>query len=321
MTPDSDQLAHTDITCFRSDKTARSVVVVLPAMGVTASYYEPLAHALNNEGIDCVLADWRGHGSSKQRASRKENFNYHTLVNTDIHAVIEWTRKHYPDLPLITLGHSLGGQLSLLYAATHAQQIDGAILVASGSVYSRAYPFPHDIKVLFATQFFALASKLIGYFPGNKLGFGGREARGVIADWAYQARCGKYRLGKSIDDVEGQLTALSLPVLGVSIDGDMMAPPGALAHLTGKLANATVTRRHLTKNPHFPDAADHFRWARNPGFVLEAILPWLAQFYPGHTNQHGNGNNGQHVTGHHNNSHNNNSHNYSHPHGSARNSP
>lgn len=306
MTPDSDQLAHTDITCFRSDKTARSVVVVLPAMGVAASYYEPLAHALNNEGIDCVLADWRGHGSSKQRASRKDNFNYHTLVNTDIHAVINWTRKHYPGLPLITLGHSLGGQLSLLYAATHAQQIDGAILVASGSVYFRAYPFPHDIKVFLATQIFALASKLVGHFPGNKLGFGGREARGVIADWAYQARRGKYRLGKSVDDIESQLTALTLPVLGVSIEGDTMAPPGALAHLTGKLANAAVTRRHLTKNPHFPYAADHFRWVRNPVFVLDAILPWLAQFYPGHTNQHAN----QNGHGLNNNVHSNSAHHH-----------
>jgi predicted alpha/beta hydrolase len=287
MTPDSDQLAHTEITCFRSDKPARSVVVVLPAMGVSASYYEPLAHALNNEGIDCVLADWRGHGSSRQRASRKENFDYHTLVNTDIDAVINWTRKRYPQLPLITLGHSLGGQLSLLYAATHARRVDGAILVASGSVFFRAYPFPHDIKVFFATQFFALIAKLVGYFPGNRIGFGGREARGVMADWASQARWGKYRLGKSVDDVEAELAKLSLPVLGVSIENDIMAPPGALAHLTGKLANATVTRRHLAKSTAHPDAADHFRWAREPAFVMDALLPWLAQFYPGH-NHHNN---------------------------------
>jgi predicted alpha/beta hydrolase len=282
MTPDSDKLTHTDITCFRSDKPARSVVVVLPAMGVSASYYEPLAHAFNNEGIDCVLADWRGTGSSKQRASRKENFDYHTLVNTDIHAVINWTRQHYPQLPLITLGHSLGGQLSLLYAATHARRIDGAILVASGSVFFRAYPFPHDLKVFFGTQLFAAISKLIGYFPGHRIGFGGREARGVIADWAYQARWGKYRLGKSVDDVESELAKLSLPVLGVSIENDIMAPPGALAHLTGKLANATVTRRHLAKNAANANAADHFRWAREPAFVMDALLPWLAQFYPGH---------------------------------------
>lgn len=281
MTPDSDQLTHTDITCLRSDKPARSVVVVLPAMGVSASYYEPLAHALNNEGIDCVLADWRGHGSSKQRASRRENFDYHTLVNTDIHAVINWTRRHYPQLPLITLGHSLGGQLSLLYAATHARRIDGAILVASGSVFFRAYPFPHDLKVLFATQLFAVVSKLVGYFPGNRIGFGGREARGVMADWAYQARWGKYRLGKSVDDVESELAKLSLPVLGVSIENDIMAPPGALAHLTGKLANATVTRRHLAKNAANANAADHFRWAREPAFVMDALLPWLAQFNSG----------------------------------------
>jgi len=283
MTVDNNQLAHTEITCLRSDKPARSVVVVLPAMAVPAAYYLQLAHALNNEGIDCVLADWRGHGSSKQRASRKHNYDYHTLVNTDIHAVINWTRQRYPQLPLITLGHSLGGQLSLLYAATHPRNIDGVILIASGSVYFRAYPFPHDIKVFFGTQFFSLVSKIVGHFPGKKLGFGGHEARGVISDWAYQGLRGKYRLGKSVDNVEIQLEKLSLPVLGVSIESDTMAPPGALAHLTGKLANATVTRRHLTRNPHYPDAADHFRWAREPAFVMDALLPWLAQFYPGHT--------------------------------------
>lgn len=286
MAPLKDKLAHSDIVCYQSDTPARSVVVVLPALGVAASYYEPLAHALNNEHIHCVLSDWRGQGSSPQRASRKENFDYHTLVHYDIHAVIEWTRLHFPDLPLITLGHSLGGQLSLLYAASHKNSIDGAILIACGSVYFASYPFPHDVKVLLGTQLCALLGKTLGYFPGNLIKFGGREARGVMSDWAYQARWGRYRLGKSLEDIESELTQLHLPVLGVSIEHDTLSPPSALAHLTGKLANSTVTRRHLPENPHFPGAADHFRWARNPGFVMDSLLPWLAQFYPGHNNHH-----------------------------------
>lgn len=286
MQPVTDKLAHSDVACYKSDKPARSIVVILPALGVEASYYTLLAHALANEGVHCVLADWRGHGSSTQRASRKENFDYHTLVHYDIHAVIQWTRQHFPELPLLTLGHSLGGQLSLLYAASHPHAIDGAILVACGSVYFRAYPFPHDLKVLFGTQLFALLAKIVGYFPGKQVGFGSREARGVMSDWAYQGRRGKFRLGKSLEDIETPLAKMHLPVLGISIEHDTLAPPGALAHLTGKLANATVTRRHLTDNPHFPGATDHFRWARHPGFVLDAILPWIAQFYPGHSNDH-----------------------------------
>jgi len=288
MVPVKDKLAHTDVVCYKSDKTARSVVVVLPALGVEASYYVSLARALATAGVHCVLTDWRGHGSSAQRASRSENFDYHTLVHYDIYAVIQWTRQQFPDLPLLTLGHSLGGQLSLLYAASHPNAIDGAILIASGSVYFRSYPFPHDFKVFFGTQFFNLIAKVVGYFPGKQVGFGSREARGVMSDWAYQARRGKYRLGKSLENIEAELAAMHLPVLGISIEHDTLAPPSALAHLTGKLANAAVTRRHLTDNPHFPDAADHFRWARNPGFVMDAIVPWIAQFYPGHSNQHQN---------------------------------
>src|SRR5690606_4188822 len=58
----------------------------LPALGVAARHYLPLAEALAARGVAVFLHEWRGHGSSSRRAGRDSDWGYEELLTLDIPA-------------------------------------------------------------------------------------------------------------------------------------------------------------------------------------------------------------------------------------------
>ena len=115
------------------------IVVCFPAMGVAASYYQPLAKALCKQGIIAITADLRGLGHSSIRPKRNVDFGYEDMLNLDFQGVFELLSQKYPSNPVYVLGHSLGGQLGALYLSRHAQNANGLILVAACSVYYKGW--------------------------------------------------------------------------------------------------------------------------------------------------------------------------------------
>jgi len=249
------------------------VAICLPAMGVAATFYRPLAEALGQERFHVITCDLRGIGSSSVRAGRGVSFGYPELLERDIPAVVAAARARFPRSPVYLLGHSLGGQLAALYLAVQPEAVDGVVLVAAGSVYFRAYPFPHSVRFLLGTQLARAISSAWGYFPGHKLGFAGREARGVIRDWSRQARTGRYDFVVDGAIAEDLFPRARGSVLAISVEDDVLAPVSAVDHICGKLANADVSRWHYVA----PDGAriDHFRWVKRPAPVAAQIRAWV----------------------------------------------
>ena len=67
---------------------APAVVLVLPAMGVEASYYRPVVEQIVGAGLAVVTADLRGHGLSEVRARRGVDYGYHELASVDLPATV-----------------------------------------------------------------------------------------------------------------------------------------------------------------------------------------------------------------------------------------
>ena len=118
------------------------VLICMPAMGVAAKYYEPLAGTILQEGWRFVTADLRGNGLSTLRVRRGISFGYHEMVSFDWPAVVGKVKDLFPGAPVYLLGHSLGGQLSALYLAANPGAASGLILVAAPSVHFRGWDFP-----------------------------------------------------------------------------------------------------------------------------------------------------------------------------------
>ncbi len=254
--------------------TPRAVFIICPAMGVMASYYDRFAEAMVQQGLAVAVTDLRGQGTSSLRAARDVDWGYAAMVEQDWPAMTAAVHAQWPGLPLYFLGHSQGGQLSLLYLAHQPAGVSGAVTIACGSTYFRGWPFPQRLKILAQTQFVRLPAAALGYFPGNKLGFGGRQARSEMGDWANAAVHGRYDLINAGMDYEAGLKKVRLPVRVLSLEGDDFAPAGAAAFLAAKIPSARHVHLGVADLP--AAARDHFRWSRHGDVVIPQLLAALA---------------------------------------------
>ncbi|MDJ0720896.1 MAG: alpha/beta fold hydrolase [Desulfobacterales bacterium] len=262
------------LTAFRTQATA-PVIVCMPAMGVRAAFYEPLARNLCRNGLNAVTADLRGLGANSVKVGRNSDFGYHEMLAHDWPAIVAAVRKGFPRSRLFLLGHSLGGQLNVLYASLFPETVEGLVLVASCSVFYQGWPFPANLGIWLGTLSARVLSALLGYFPGRRIGFGGTAARTVIRDWARNARTGRYDLTHSPHDFEARLKQLRRPVLAVSIAGDGFAPPRALDNLCRKFPGAPLVRWHVRPGELAPDGMDHFGWVRHSAPIAERVADWV----------------------------------------------
>ena len=111
---------------WHDSPSPRATVLVLPALGVPAAYYAPLAEGLSQRGHTVAAVDHRGNGGSSVRVRRGVDFGYASLVE-DTRIVL---RSATP--PVFVLGHSLGGHVAAL-AAAEGDTLAGIALVASGT--------------------------------------------------------------------------------------------------------------------------------------------------------------------------------------------
>ena len=273
----ADDGAKSEAALYEPDQNASdNLFLCLPAMGVKAAYYQPLADALTGQGHAVMLCDLRGQGTSQSKAPAAK-FGYQEMVEQDIPAYIKAAKENCPDKDIVLLGHSLGGHLSLLYTAAHTEEVKSIALIASGSVYFRAYHFPQNLKIWFATQSAMLISALFGYFPGHKIGFGGRQPKTVMSDWARQGRTGRFIPRGSDFDYEAAMAKITHPVFALSIEGDDFAPHSATDHLTGKLKSAALTRIEYQPSGAIKSKIDHFRWVKKSDEIIEHLNQWVAR--------------------------------------------
>ncbi len=241
-------------------------VLVLPAMGVAARFYDGLLRALHRRGHPACGLDWRGQGASQLRASRTVDWSWTTHRDVDLPAARDVFRA-YGHTSCVAWGHSLGGQLALLAQAADPGAFAGTVLVASGIHAATSWPGWAGRRT--ACQM-ALASRLAqvqGWFPGRAVGFGGRQARTEIVQWAAIGRSGRYDvLG---GDVEAGFARIQSPIAGFTVEEDDWTPPASLRALSSRVPHATTG--HLGPDVLPVDARGHFRWVAAPDAVVDAV--------------------------------------------------
>lgn len=243
----------------------------LPALGVSARQYDTFADAMAAAGVACAVFEYRGIGSSSLRASRRCDWAYHELLSLDLPAAVDGLPALPDALRWQIGGHSLGGQLALLAAALEPDRFRAARLVASGSPYWRSFPAPQRYGLRLAQGLIGTLARLLGYYPGRRLGFAGNEARGLMLDWVRSGIHGVYRPSGMREDLEAGLSRLALEVLSVRLDADAWVPEGSERFLLDKLGACEI-RRVLLKSEHFERGpADHFHWMREPAPVVAAL--------------------------------------------------
>lgn len=254
----------------------RSVLLYMCGLGIEAGYYEPFGRAMAEAGHALVLLEVRGVGSSSVRASRRVDYGYRELVELEIPTAIEAVRAAFEGVPLFVGGHSLGAQATVLAGASLPADVRGLVLVAGGSVWYRNWEGRMRHYVRLAGLVFPVVSSVVGWFPGRHVGFGEREARTLMRDWSTCASTGRYRLGGEGPDWEAAAREQRRPTLGLTIEGDEWAPATSMAHLCSKMPRVEATLRSVALRG-VVGGNPHFRWARAPQPVVEAIDAWLRE--------------------------------------------
>ncbi|MGV0993919.1 MAG: alpha/beta hydrolase [Mycobacterium sp.] len=109
------------------DTALRGVVVLAHGYGEHARRYDHVAQRFGEAGLATYALDHRGHGRAggkRVRVRHMQEFvsDYRTLVLT--------ARKENPGVPLIVLGHSMGGGIVFAYGVEHPGEYD--LMVLSG---------------------------------------------------------------------------------------------------------------------------------------------------------------------------------------------
>ncbi|MFJ9372970.1 lysophospholipase [Streptomyces sp. NPDC101455] len=120
----------------------RFVALVAHGYGEHIGRYAELAAVLHTNGAAVFGPDHQGHGTSAGERVLIEDFED---VVTDLHTVADLARTTHPGVPLVLIGHSMGGLIASRFAQRYGDEL--AALVLSGPVIG-AWELPGRLLAL-----------------------------------------------------------------------------------------------------------------------------------------------------------------------------
>ena len=106
-------------------RSLRGVVVLVHGLGEHAGRYAHVVAKLQEWSFAVRAYDQRGHGESG--GARGGLPTDSTLLN-DLAEVVDNTRRYFKGLPLILLGHSMGGLVAGRFVALNIRPVDGLVM-------------------------------------------------------------------------------------------------------------------------------------------------------------------------------------------------
>ncbi|MGB0588051.1 MAG: lysophospholipase [Myxococcota bacterium] len=107
----------------------KGLVVLIHGFGEHSGRYLHVAQALNEGGYSCFAIDLRGHGRSAGARAFVTRF---TDYLDDVDAAVGLARERCPELPMILLGHSMGGLVVANWIADRGAAATGFVLSSPG---------------------------------------------------------------------------------------------------------------------------------------------------------------------------------------------
>jgi predicted alpha/beta hydrolase len=230
-------------------------VLIMPATGVPQSYYAKYAAYLAERGFTVLTFDYRGIGRSRDGDVRRSGARMRDWARLDAAAAVHFLGGG----ALHVIGHSFGGQaLGLL---PNAERLRAALIVGSQSGYWRHWPLLGRLWMWPAVHF-ALpgTARLLGYFPGSRLGFGEDLPPGVAVEWASWCRHPQYLVGAL--GVADRYARLRAPLRAYAISDDPFAPLPAVEALLALYPGARHELRRVTPRELGEKSIGHFGFFR-----------------------------------------------------------
>ncbi|MFC4128759.1 alpha/beta hydrolase family protein [Nocardia rhizosphaerae] len=252
---------------------AAPVVLILPAMAMKARNYQALAKALHATGVSVATCDLRAHGEAEPAFGEHTDFGYREMLEIDLPAIVSTVQGRFPQAPLHLFGHSLGGQLALLFAAAEPERVAGVTVIGTGTVFWWAFGPRRWFEALSQIQWIGLISRVKGHWPGGVL-IPAPMPGGVMVDWSIHSLTSYYRPRGTTRRYNTLLANMTVPVLAISLSEDVLGPKSNVDFLVSRMPSAPVTQWHIDENSTVENR-DHFLWLKDSPAIATAVSRWI----------------------------------------------
>jgi predicted alpha/beta hydrolase len=221
--------------------TPRAAVLVAPAMGVPRGYYGPFAAYLARQGLAALTVDYRGIGGSRAGPLRGHPATLRDWGERDLGGAADLLAARVPRVPLLWVGHSVGGQLLGLLDDV---PLAGAVLVGAQSGHWRLWSGVWRWRIFLL--WYALIPVLVpalGRLPAFVLGGGEDVPPGVAREWAEWGRKRDYLMSYAAPRGGRGFARLAAPVLAYAVADDPFAPQRSVEALLEFYAKAPTELR------------------------------------------------------------------------------
>ncbi len=216
-------------------------------------------------------------GASARQPLAEESARMSEWGLLDMPAALEWLERRFRGQPLVTVGHSVGGQLiGCMYNQAAAR---AHVLVATSIGYWRGQRVPFRyLALLFWKLYGPLELKARGYVPRDALWRGEPLPPGVFLEWRKWCLSPTHFAPDLVGDRElGPFAAVRAPLLALTFSDDPIATPWVAEALLSLYPHAAIERRPITP------AQVHVRRIGHHGFFAEqhretlwrATLDWI----------------------------------------------
>jgi len=225
---------------------ARGAVCINGATGYRREFYLKFAAYCAQRGYHTLIYDYRGIGASAAVPLARESACMSEWGRLDMPAALESLAARFPPLPLVTVGHSVGGQL--IGCMPNQQRARAHVMIATSTGYWRRQRVAFRYQALAFWRIYGpLALARHGYVPRGALWRGESLPRGVFLQWRSWCLT-PAPFGPALDEDlrDSQFAAVRAPILAWAFSDDPIATPAAVEALLASYANARIERRWTT---------------------------------------------------------------------------
>ena len=254
------------------------VVVIHAATAVRARYYARFAAWLAGQGATVLTFDYRGIGESRSIPLRHLPAGWIDWGILDAEAVLAYAAGRWPDRALCAVGHSIGG--FALGLAESAARLERVVTVGAQFAYWRDFAADQRRGMYLKWHLFMPAvTRVLGYFPGARLGWLEDVPRGVVRDWSGMGPRFEHSVASALDPAALALRhgATRARLLAIGLTDDPFCTEAAAERLLGYYSGAERTHWRIAPADIGVPEIGHFAFfhKRFEGNLWPLAADWL----------------------------------------------
>jgi predicted alpha/beta hydrolase len=257
--------------------TPRGALLVNAATGFAHRFYRDFALYCAERGYHTLVYDYRGIGASASAPLGRERALMSDWGRLDMPAALDYLAARSPGLPLVTVGHSVGGQL--IGAMDNEARARAHVMIACSSGYWRYQRAPFRFLALALWRLYGpLMLARRGYLPRGLIWRGEPLPAGVFRQfraWCLQPT----HFGPALDAefADSRFAEVRTPLLSLGFSDDPIATPRAIEALLVAYPRARIERRLSRPRDVGARRLGHhgFFFARHRDSLWRGVLDWI----------------------------------------------